>query len=116
MCPIPSLSEALVKDDFVTQRSFMSRAKGSIHSHFGTCRSLRAETTTGSKVAVEPVVVSALRTLGSGLLACYEHRFTQLATKVLCLYDFHCPRQFIKMSPSLICMRMKDAFVIVGVG
>ena len=43
MCPTPSLSEALVKDDFVTQRSFMSRAKGSIHSHFGTCHSLCPE-------------------------------------------------------------------------
>lgn len=34
MCATPSLSETLVKDDFVTQRSSMSRAKGSIQSHF----------------------------------------------------------------------------------
>ena len=100
MCATPSLSEALVKDDFVTQRSSMSRAKGSIQSYFWNLSYLCPEN-------------SGIR---AACLLLLEHHFIQLTTKVHCVYDFHCPRQFIKMSPSLICMHVKDAFVIVGVG
>lgn len=92
MCQIPHLSEMLIRDDCSLEILWMKPDRH-IQRDFENCHS-RCHENSGTSY--------------------YWNIVLYLAANVLFLHEFHCSRQFVKISPSLVHIHMKNDFVVMG--